>query len=133
MFVGGTYVAADCRVSRASLPNPSRSPAVKRQFFDANAVSWDVWDVSPQDLSRVDYDRRTSSRGHGDAPRPLTASVYPELRDGWLCFQSATEKRRFAPIPPDWYDLPDAVLRVMLDVATPAPATGAIFPRPASE
>lgn len=133
MFVGGTYVAADCRVSRASLPNPSRSPAVKRQFFDANAVSWDVWDVSPQDLSRVDYDRRTSSRGHGDAPRPLTASVYPELRDGWLCFQSATEKRRFAPIPPDWYDLPDAVLRVMLDVATPAPGTGAIFPRPASE
>ena len=133
MFVGGTYVAADCRVSRASLPNPSRSPAVKRQFFDANAVSWDVWDVSPQDLSRVDYDRRTSSRGHGDAPRPLTASVYPELRDGWLCFQSATEKRRFAPIPPDWYDLPDAVLRVMLDVATPAPATGAILPRPASE
>ena len=103
---------------------------MKRQFFDANGKSWDVWDVSPHDLSRVDYDRRAASRAHDDAPRPLTASVYPELREGWLCFQSATEKRRFAPIPPDWHELPDAVLRVMLEVATPAPAAGLAAPRP---
>jgi hypothetical protein len=95
--------------------------SVRRQFFDAKGASWDVWDVSPHDLSRFDYDRRTSSRVRGDAPRAVEASVYPELREGWLCFQSATEKRRFAPIPSDWYELPDAVLRVMLDVATPAP------------
>jgi hypothetical protein len=95
---------------------------VKRQFFDAKGVSWDVWDVSPHDLSRFDYDRRTSSRARGDAPRAVAASVYPELREGWLCFQSLHEKRRFAPIPSDWYELPDAVLRVMLDVATPAAA-----------
>ena len=110
--------------------HPADPPIVKRQFFDATGLSWDVWDVGPQDLSRVDYDRRASSRAHDDAPRSLTASVYPELREGWLCFQSATEKRRFAPIPPDWYDLPDAVLRVMLEVATPAPAAGGSTPRP---
>jgi hypothetical protein len=103
---------------------------VKRQFLDGNGVSWDVWDVSPQDLSRVDYDRRAAARPNEDAPRQLTASVFPELREGWLCFQSATEKRRFAPIPPDWYDLPDAVLRVMLEVATLAPAAGQALPRP---
>jgi len=96
--------------------------SVKRQIFDANGVSWDVWDVSPHDLSRFDYDRRTSSRVRGDAPRAVASSVYPELREGWLCFQSLSEKRRFAPIPGDWYELPDAVLRVMLEVATPAPA-----------
>lgn len=105
---------------------------MKRQFFDANGLSWDVWDVSPQDLSRVDYDRRATARAQGDAPRVLSASVYPELREGWLCFQSAVEKRRFAPIPPEWYDLPDAVLRVMLEVATPAPAAEPKIPRPAS-
>lgn len=106
------------------LPTPAvtRPASVRRQFFDAKGASWDVWDVSPHDLSRFDYDRRSSSRVRGDAPRPVDASVYPELREGWLCFQSATEKRRFAPIPSDWYELPDAVLRVMLDVATPAPA-----------
>lgn len=109
---------------------PPRPPAVKRQFFDANGVSWDVWDVSPQDLSRVDYDRRTTARNQGDVPRVLSASVYPELREGWLCFQSPLEKRRFAPIPPDWHDLPDGVLRVMLEVATPAPAAEPILPRP---
>lgn len=112
-----------------SLP-PGFPPAVKRQFFDAHGVPWDVWEVSPHDLSRVDYDRRGGSRAHGDAPRQLTVSVYPELREGWLCFQSNSEKRRFAPIPPDWYDLPDPVLRVMLEVATPAPATGSVLPRP---
>lgn len=109
------------------LPCP---PAVKRQFYDANGVSWDVWDVSPQDLSRVEYDRRGASRAHGDAPRPPTASVYPELREGWLCFQSTSEKRRFAPIPPDWHELPDAVLRVMLEVATPAPTASGASTRP---
>lgn len=108
----------------------ARPPAVKRQFYDAKGVSWDVWDVSPHDLSRVDYDRRAASRGHDDAPRPLTASVYPELREGWLCFQSASEKRRFAPIPPNWHDLPDAVLRVMLEVAATAPAADHTLPRP---
>lgn len=25
-----------------------------------------------------------------------------DLNDGWLCFESPTEKRRLAPIPPDW-------------------------------
>jgi hypothetical protein len=113
-------------------PHPvfPRPPAVKRQFFDANGVSWDVWDVSPQDLSRVDYDRRATARTQGDVPRAFSASVYPELREGWLCFQSALEKRRFAPIPPEWHELPDGVLRVMLEVATPAPAAEPMLPRP---
>lgn len=111
----------------------ARPPAVKRQFSDAKGISWDVWDVSPQDLSRVDYDRRAASRAHDDAPRPQTSSVYPELREGWLCFQSHTEKRRFAPIPPNWYELPDGVLRVMLDVATPAPVADHSVPRPTTD
>jgi len=49
----------------------------------------------------------------GVAPIPLD----PALERGWLCFQAGEERRRFAPIPPGWDELPDGVLRVMLDIA----------------
>jgi len=45
------------------------------------------------------------------------------LQNGWLCFQAGFERRRFAPIPPDWSELPDGVLRVMLEIANPVITT----------
>ena len=34
--------------------------------------------------------------------------VVPEaLREGWLCFESLTHKKRVVPIPPTWRDVPD--------------------------
>ncbi|MGH7622489.1 MAG: hypothetical protein ACREMU_09140, partial [Gemmatimonadaceae bacterium] len=107
---------------------------MKRQVTDSRGNRWDVWEVDPKDLERVAYDRRSTERDH-DGPRDAPAApaaartpvdiatLHPELRDGWLCFQSGGERRRFAPVPPRWIELPESVLRVMLDVATRVAAT----------
>lgn len=54
-----------------------------RTFTDSSGTEWDVFEVHPGS-------GRTVSR------------VPPEFRDGWLCFQSASERRRLAPIPLHW-------------------------------
>ena len=33
--------------------------------------------------------------------------VPEELREGWLCFESHTHKKRVVPIPPTWMDVSD--------------------------
>ena len=83
----------------------------KRQFHDATGASWDVWDVRPSDA-------RESS-----VPKTSILSLDPLLENGWLCFQAGPERRRFAPIPPAWWELPDGVLRVMLEIANPVATT----------
>lgn len=92
---------------------------MKRSIVDSRGMHWEIWEVNPTDLGRFIYDRRALERTNGDNPAPDILPVHPELRDGWLCFQSPVERRRFAPIPPGWRELPDSVLRVMVDVATP--------------
>lgn len=104
-----------------------RTQALRRQVTDSRGNRWDVWDVDPKDLDRAAYDRRSTERNQ-KGPRTGSAvswtpvdiaTLHPELRDGWLCFQFMAERRRFAPVPPRWIELPESVLRVMLDVATP--------------
>jgi len=93
----------------------------KRQFRDEHGVDWVVWDVHPSDIGRMTYDRRAAQREPSAGGSVAdTRSVHPELQQGWLCFLG-TEKRRFTPIPPNWEQLPDSVLRVMVGVASPAP------------
>lgn len=63
-----------------------------REFTDTAGTKWRVFDVNPSvvaselgtDVGRV---QSFPSKAHAD---------------GWLCFESATEKRRLAPIPPEW-------------------------------
>ena len=98
----------------------------KRQFKDERGIEWVVWDVHPADIGRTLYDRRGSLRAEAAADSPRL--VHPDLQQGWLCFLAGSDKRRFAPIPPNWEQLPDSVLRVMLDVASPAPHTGTRAP-----
>lgn len=64
-----------------------------REFKDAKGVDWLVWDVYPSSGSSADP--QTSDTGNSFPHR--------ELNEGWLCFESATEKRRVAPIPPGWH------------------------------
>jgi hypothetical protein len=127
--------------SRALRPIPPTLPltVAKRQFTDEHGVVWVVWDVHPDDLGRMVYDRRTRQRAESpvrasaDGPDDVASSgrsVDPELQRGWLCFQAGTEKRRFTPIPPQWEELPDSVLRVMLEVAPPAAHVEGRVPRP---
>jgi hypothetical protein len=110
----------------STLPAELQLPVAKRQFTDERGVEWLVWDVHPGDVGRMIYDRRAAQRDEsaGEAV-PSARLVQPELQQGWLCFLAETEKRRFTPIPPDWDQLPDSVLRVMLEVASPAPQSDA--------
>ena len=62
-----------------------------REFTDSNGVVWRAWDVTPADLHPV-------TRGE---------DFMGDLQDGWLAFESNTEKRRLgAPYPSDWTELP---------------------------
>jgi len=101
-----------------------------RRIQDERGVAWDIWDVLPGDMLAGSYDRRTGERLRSFTP-DSTLSVQPGLENGWLCFQSADERRRFAPIPADWIDFPDNLLRSLLEAATPVPLTrGVREPQP---
>lgn len=76
------------------------------RFRDARGVEWRVCEVTPRQLARLPAHRR----------------VLPELRAGWLCFESAREKRRLARYPADWSALDDAELAGLCARAAPAPA-----------
>ena len=93
-----------------------------RKIRDDRGTVWDVWDVTPDDVpSRLVYDRWIEPRAEApealaDATAPL---IDPHLERGWLCFQAGEARRRLAPIPPKWFEMPDADLRTMLEVASP--------------
>ena len=64
-----------------------------REFTDARGTTWRVWDT-----------------------RPASDRLRPEFANGWLTFEhgaaeSPTTRRRLAPIPANWADLPDDHLR----------------------
>lgn len=65
-----------------------------RAFTDSAGVEWRVWSVIPNsnlNASRADSLSQSSLRETAFA-------------NGWLCFESLDEKRRLAPIPPEWED-----------------------------
>jgi hypothetical protein len=64
-----------------------------RQFRDAAGVQWTVYQTE-----------RNASAERRDHLLPA------EYRRGWLVFESATEKRRLAPVPSHWSDLADDAL-----------------------
>ncbi|MGI9140793.1 MAG: hypothetical protein ACR2GJ_06780 [Gemmatimonadaceae bacterium] len=84
-----------------------------RTFADEQGKSWEIWEVRPERVERRGQDRRrdnptawpgTERRRASDRrqrPDSRLASSHP-LAHGWLVFKSEDEKRRLAPIPPDW-------------------------------
>jgi hypothetical protein len=75
--------------------------AEHRQFVDERGVSWDAFAVLPT-----------------AEPRGL-ARLPEQYQHGWLCFESATEKRRLGPIPDEWRTVSDELLRRFRDAAQP--------------
>ena len=88
-----------------------------RTFTDSHGKRWEVWLVTPAAAERRRVDRRASRTASGMpeglADRRQTPDrrrskfrrevvVASEFSDGWLCFESEGEKRRLAPVPPDW-------------------------------
>ncbi len=58
-----------------------------REFTDRRGVDWRVWDVTPMHMHPI-------TRGE---------DYMANLQDGWLVFESGSEKRRLeAPYPSDW-------------------------------
>jgi hypothetical protein len=90
-----------------------------REFIDRKGEKWDVWLVIPVSAERRKAERRaaagagasayTGDERRGRLPdRRLSAlapraTLSPEFRNGWLCFENASgEKRRLVPVPQDW-------------------------------
>jgi hypothetical protein len=98
-----------------------------RILTDSSGSTWQVWAVLPAPL-----------------PRARQAAVASEYRQGWLAFERvdsgagpgaahadptgpSPEKRRLAPIPPEWEDATEAALVDLLVAAKPVTSAS---PRP---
>jgi hypothetical protein len=91
-----------------------------RTFRDSSGVEWQVWEVHPTLAERrLSQERRQGGRTTRERrvkyqPRAITRA---DLMLGWLAFKSAHERRRRAPIPPDWESFSDEELSEILSVA----------------
>jgi hypothetical protein len=87
-----------------------------RDFVDGSGVSWKVWPVTP------------------DALQPKTAAedYLGDYSEGWLCFESASERRRLAAYPRTWERLSDEELCTLLAAAelVPKRRSSHLPPRP---
>ena len=79
-----------------------------RHFRDGAGVDWQVY-----------FTERRENSGRRDQYLPES------FRSGWLVFESATEKRRMAPVPPDWAALSDEALMALCASASPSPPRSA--------
>ena len=111
-----------CRARILSRRERTILPMPKRRIQDERGVIWDVWDVHPREVLGPAYDRRSGDRARPPTPES-TLALQPELEEGWLCFQASEDRRRLAPIPADWFELSDGVLRVLVEIAKPVVRT----------
>ncbi|HSU17884.1 hypothetical protein [Longimicrobium sp.] len=65
-----------------------------RTLYDNEGRSWRVWHVRPQS--------------------GVLKGASPELANGWLCFESDSEKRRLAEPRVDWESIADDELLALL-------------------
>lgn len=80
-----------------------------RGFTDSTGVEWRVWEVYPTRAG-------SPSTAESFSSAKLKGTVFAE---GWLCFESKTEKRRLAPIPDGWDKNEYTLLEQLLGQATP--------------
>ena len=111
-----------------------------RVFEDQTGTEWMVWEVRPGEVvigaaeQRAGHDRRLAPapdpvierRGLADrrvlTPRAVTG-VVDDLARGWLTFQAGAVRRRLAPFPSGWHELPDTELAALCRRAAPARPT----------
>lgn len=78
-----------------------------RKITDADGTGWDVYDVVlPPDLRPGQAQRNSADSGRFRVPT------------AWLCFESASEKRRLNPIPDGWEAASADTLIQLLSAAT---------------
>lgn len=71
-----------------------------RDFVDSAGIHWQVWSTVP-----------------------AMGGVAGGFRQGWLTFNSTSERRRLAPIPTDWELAGEAELRALVKQASPVRQT----------
>jgi hypothetical protein len=103
-----------------------------RSFRASDGAEWNVWNVIPgvrTDMERRrGYDRRSPDpvlrytgpeRRVSPDRRRRDGLLSPDLCAGWLTFESGSERRRLAPVPPGWERLPDTALERLCRRAQP--------------
>ena len=90
-------------------PTVQRMPL--RNLRDDDGRDWEIWDVIPAAGQNAAVDPARHQEEANGKPAPF---VPPEMRDGWLAFQSSSEWRRLTPIPANWSDRSDAELLVLI-------------------
>jgi hypothetical protein len=91
------------RTSGGTTSTASTAIGAHRLFVDEEGVHWDAFAVLPT----------TDARAMARLPEPF--------QQGWLCFESATEKRRLGPIPEEWQSVSEDELLRFRDAAQPVP------------
>ena len=109
------------------------NPVTHKTFKDKQGRIWDVWQVHPSAAERRFFQRRVVDEVRSDEPERRTgldrrtgeprdprAHVAAEFAYGWLCFETAGEKRRLAPVPEGWDRADDETIEQWCCVAKPA-------------
>ena len=93
-----------------------------REFVDAG-VQWQAWDVMPSAPERRNAgERRAVLRDPGERRNRHEPRIRLDgYETGWLVFESANEKRRIHPIPPDWAQQTDEKLIALCRTAQTVP------------
>jgi hypothetical protein len=91
----GLLFFAPLQTRRGVDPPANQAISMLREFKDPTGKIWRVWDVYPSP-------RAKAAAGADDTSQLCVPFPTRELSDGWLCFESGSEKRRLAPIPPEW-------------------------------
>lgn len=90
-------------------------PSAAERRFSQRRVSDD--ERSDMAERRSGTDRRESETPRTEQHRALVAA---EFTYGWLCFETAGEKRRLAPVPEGWDRADDETIEQWCCVAKPA-------------
>lgn len=75
------------------------------RFVDERGTEWEVWEVG----ARLPL---------ADAPVPRWSRAGKQREQGWLCFESATQRRRLGRYPRWWEALPSSELAALCSLAS---------------
>lgn len=97
-----------------------------RRFIDSQGQQWQVWKVTPSaTVYRERRGRRAAAGGDGGVPYAGEDRRKGDIQQGWLCFDSAAERRRFYPVPSSWEAYSDERLVGLLLASAPVRRTEA--------
>ena len=103
-----------------------------RSFNDPKGQQWRVWKVTPS--ATVYHERRASptaaggdhARGGGQ-PYSGEERRKGDIQQGWLCFDSDAERRRFYPVPYGWEGFSEERLVRLLLASSPVRRTEGVL------